>query len=253
VTGAASGIGAEVSDLANRKGAKVIGLDRQRPSCTHSILVDLADPVSVERAAAALPERIDALCNIAGVPGTAPDESVIAVNFLGLRLLTELLRGRLEGGSVVNVASIAGADWRSRLAEHGQFVETAGFAEGMEWFRSKRPEVPAYNFSKEALIVWSMRRAWEWRARGPRINTVSPGPVETPILGDFRQSMGPALDMVTKAVGRNAVPGDLSPLVCFLADPDSAWLNGTDMVADGGFMSAVSSGAAGLEAVFSEA
>ena len=43
----------------------------------------------------------------------------------------------------------------------------------------------SYFFSKEALIAWTLQNRRTWRARGIHMNAVSPGPVETPILGDF--------------------------------------------------------------------
>ena len=88
ITGACSGIGAEVVRLARAGGAKVIGIDRNPPGLTldQFIQADLGDPASIDAAAAQLPPTIDALCNIAGVPGTANGDLVARVNYLGLRL-----------------------------------------------------------------------------------------------------------------------------------------------------------------------
>ena len=52
---------------------------------------------------------IVALLNVAGVPGTVGDELTMRVNFFGLRHLTELLWDRIvDGGTIVNVSSVAG-------------------------------------------------------------------------------------------------------------------------------------------------
>jgi NAD(P)-dependent dehydrogenase (short-subunit alcohol dehydrogenase family) len=195
VTGAASGIGAAVAALARDGGADVLGLDRD--SSNGSTYVDLADDASIEVAAEGLPDRIDVLCNVAGVPGTSPAPMVLAVNLLGLRHLTQILRPRLQGSVVVNVASTAGSQWQSVLSSIDALLSTTSIADGLAWYEREAPQMPVYNFSKAALIVWTMRTAWAWRQDGPRMNSVSPGAVETPILGDFHASMGPVLGAVT--------------------------------------------------------
>jgi NAD(P)-dependent dehydrogenase (short-subunit alcohol dehydrogenase family) len=249
ITGSASGIGAATVALARAQGAEVVGLDRNA-SQPGTIQVDLADEASIAAAAAALPERIDVLCNVAGVPGTAPAATVIAVNFLGTRHFTELLRPRLAGGAVVNVASVAGAGWPGNLAAIGDLLATTGIAEGLAWYEKAAPPSPAYNFSKEALIVWTQRLGWAWRAEGPRVNSVSPGGVETPILADFHASMGPALDTVGRATGRFARPEEIATAVCFLASPAASWIRGHDLVVDGGFHGGMASGGIDLAALF---
>jgi NAD(P)-dependent dehydrogenase (short-subunit alcohol dehydrogenase family) len=79
--------------------------------------------------------------------------------------------------------------------------------------------------------------------RGLRMNAVSPGPVETPILGDFEQTMGKDnLEGVRDLIGRHATPADIAPAVLFLASGESSWINGVNLGADGGIGGAVVSG-----------
>jgi len=67
------------------------------------------------------------------------------------------------------------------------------------------------------------------------MNAVSPGPVETPILVDFEESMGKEiLDGVKDLTGRHAEPIDIARVVAFLASPESGWVNGHNIIADGG-------------------
>jgi NAD(P)-dependent dehydrogenase (short-subunit alcohol dehydrogenase family) len=78
---------------------------------------------------------------------------------------------------------------------------------------------------------------------GVRMNAVCPGPVETPILGDFEESMGKEnLDALATFLGRHAAPADIAGPVLFLAGPESAWINGHALVADGGISGAVLTG-----------
>ena len=83
VTGVASGIGAELARLARFQGATVIGVDRHEPQLTLDgfFQADLGDPASIDALVARLPARVHGLCNIAGVPGTAPEQAVATVNY----------------------------------------------------------------------------------------------------------------------------------------------------------------------------
>ena len=104
----------------------------------------------------------------------------------------------------------------------------------------------AYNFSKEAVIVWTMANSQRWWPRGIRLNSVSPGVIETPILTDFRESMGDdAIDWAIKAMGRVGKPSDIAPAIVFLASRATPWINGTNLIVDGGLMGAVTGGAFG--------
>ena len=92
VTGAASGIGHAVAEKLLATGAEVHSLDRNTPTAavTSHIEVDLANPRSIEAAVEQLEGRFDGLMNVAGVPGTAPADVVLAVNALAVRELTEV-------------------------------------------------------------------------------------------------------------------------------------------------------------------
>ncbi|MBN2993410.1 SDR family NAD(P)-dependent oxidoreductase, partial [Pseudomonas cedrina subsp. fulgida] len=136
VTGVASGIGAELARLARFMGATVIGVDRHEPHLTLDgfFQADLGDPASIDALVARLPARVDALCNIAGVPGTAPVKTVAEVNYLGLRHLTQALLPRISaGGSIVNITSILGAQWPQRLEQHKALAATPDFDAGQQW------------------------------------------------------------------------------------------------------------------------
>ncbi len=77
-----------------------------------------------------------------------------------------------------------------------------------------------------------------------RVNTVSPGPVETPILSDFEQTMGKdVLDMCRATVGRHASVDDIVPVISFLGSPEARWITGQDIQADAGFINSMIAGA----------
>jgi len=246
VTGAASGIGHAVAEQLLKGGASVVSLDRNAPTAAveRHLTVDLADPSSIDSAVEELGTGWDALINVAGVPGTAPSELVFKVNFLGLRHLSESMFDRLEpGGAIVNVSSTAGFQWAKRLDAIRELLTADTFESGLQWFKDHPQEGNTYNFSKECVTVYTMAMGTGLVEQNLRMNAVLPGPVETPILPDFEESMGKdTLDGVKFLLGRHAVPDEIASAVVFLASPESSWVNGHPLVVDGGISGAVLSG-----------
>ncbi|QFS90352.1 3-alpha-hydroxysteroid dehydrogenase/carbonyl reductase [Mycobacterium sp. THAF192] len=246
VTGAASGIGHAVAEQLLAAGALVTSLDRNQPSAavTRHIEVDLANPRSIDAALEVLEGPYDGLMNIAGIPGTAPADTVVAVNSLAVRQLTEAFFERLvPGGSITVVSSTAGIGWPERLESIRDLLATETFEEGAAWFKSNPQVGNAYNFSKEVTTVYTQSMGLALAQMGFRINAVLPGPVETPILADFEESMGrETLDGVKDLLGRHAEPEDVASVVVFLASDAARWVNGQALAVDGGITGAVSTG-----------
>ncbi|MET0264163.1 MAG: coniferyl-alcohol dehydrogenase [Duganella sp.] len=243
VTGACSGIGAEVVRLARAGGATVVGIDRNPPGLTldQFIQADLSDALAIDAAVAQLPPRVDALCNIAGVPGTADGALVARVNYLGLRHLSERLVERMPAGAaIVNIASALGADWRDRLEAHRELAAVQGFDAGQAWLRDHPvPQHSCYQYFKEALLVWTFTQSQRWfLERSVRMNCVSPGPVFTPILGDFVTMLGQEfVERNAARMKRPAFADEVAPVVAFLMSDASRWVSGVDIPVDGGLMS----------------
>ncbi|RNL62762.1 SDR family oxidoreductase [Nocardioides marmoriginsengisoli] len=245
VTGTASGVGDATARRLLAEGAEVISLDRNQPTAAVSrhITVDLADEASIDEAIAQLEGDFDGLLNVAGVPGTAPADVVIAVNALAVRHLTEALLDRLNGGSVVIVGSSAGYGWPRRLDAIRDLLSTDTYSDGLQWFKDNAPEGNAYTFSKEVTTVYAQMMGLGLVDLGVRINAVLPGPVETPILADFEESMGKeTLDGVKDLLGRHATPEDIAKVIVFLASDEAGWINGQALAVDGGVSGALATG-----------
>ncbi len=247
VTGCSSGIGLETARTIKKLGAEVIGVDvtKTEEHVDELYIADLSDRQTIKALVEALPGGIDGLANVAGLPPTAPADKVILVNLVGLRFLTENLIPKLnDNASIVNLASLAGFGWPQAMetalaADELEFEDVEGFIQhhrvGNEGGRS-------YFFSKEALIVWTMKNRWTWRDRGIRMNAVSPGPVDTPILKDFIETLGARAEEDMRVMDRPGHADDIAPVVAFLLSDMSRWMRGTNVHVDGGMSSHVLSG-----------
>lgn len=240
VTGCASGIGGHVVRQLSELGADVIGLDKRRPDIPLNDFreTDLADPGSIDEAAAAIGGPVDALFNVAGVSSGIGDPVLVAtVNFLGLRQLTEALVPKMAAGSsIVSVSSLAAAAYREHAAAVAPLLNTATMREGIDWCHANREGLGnGYQLSKEAIIFYTMRSATPLGAKGIRINCTGPGVTETPILDQLRTAYGQGfLDDIPKPLGRVSGPAEQAAVLLFLNSAAASYITGQVIWVDGG-------------------
>ncbi|MGW2783053.1 SDR family NAD(P)-dependent oxidoreductase [Streptomyces populi] len=245
VTGASKGIGLAVTEALAGAGATVVagsrgtsaGLDAlvRRGSVTW-VPIDLAEPDAAARLVEAADGRIGVLVNNVG---TAPartggflsvtDEEWRRTFDLNLLTAVRATRAALPSmlaageGSVVTIASV-----NATLPD---------------------PLVIDYSAGKAALVAFSKALSKEVGPKGIRVNTVSPGPVETDLwLGDggVAETVSAVVgatpgDVVAKAsaatvTGRFSQPSEVAELVLFLAGDGARNITGSDFVIDGGLI-----------------
>lgn len=240
VTGGASGIGDKVVERFLAEGANVIVVDRNpSPRDVVTLRMDLMNPETVNRAADQLPAHIDVLINAAGISGKNGVDAALAVNFLGMRQFAERAAERMTVDSnVVTIASTTGFEWRQRIEGVKALLRSENLEEARQNVAEFLPEgqesFEAYNLAKATVIVWTMISSRQL-VPGMRMNTVSPGPTETPLLQDFYDSIGQdQLDPLKEFAGRHGTPEEIAAAISFLASDDASWISGEDLVVDGG-------------------
>lgn len=235
ISGAASGLGEAQALLFAREGAQVVIGDLQE-ELGASVVDRIAgeggsakfvrlDVTSAQSWASAVSAAVDAygklttLVNNAGIfhPGGVEAETeegwarMIAVNqtgpFLGMKAaVPELLK--TGNAAIVNISSLFGL--------------------------IGSPDAISYHASKGAVRVMSKGAALEFARRGIRVNTIFPGQIRTPILGDIT----PEQDAAIKAsipMGEVGDPTDIAYGSLYLASDEAKYVSGAELWIDGGW------------------
>ena len=233
VTGAGRGIGRGMAEGLGRFGASVVltgrtqaTLDETAAAIGDRAMVHTAD-VSGEADVLALRDavlarfgRIDVLVNNAGVnpifkgierTGLEEWQQIIDVNLTGVFLCCKHIGGAIgEGGSVINVSSVAG---------HGGL-----------------PRSVPYCASKGGVELLTKALALDWAKRGVRVNTLAPGWVDTDLTHGLLEHDVHGKRLLDRTpLGRFARPLDMAGGVVFLASDASAFMTGQSLVIDGGW------------------
>lgn len=235
ITGGNSGIGLACACLFAREGAQVIITGRRKAILDHAIETIGHGAIAIEGDVASLEHHdnvaaqvkarfggLDVYMANAGVitlqpsAQVSPDDYDAQFNintrgvFFGVQSITPLLR---DGASVILTSSLAAT---KVLQNHA-----------------------VYAGSKAAIAAFARSWALELRARRIRVNVLSPGPVDTAIIGklgiseeqrpDFLKMLG---DMIP--AGRLGEADELARAALYLASADSAFVNGIELLVDGG-------------------
>ncbi|WP_237108074.1 SDR family NAD(P)-dependent oxidoreductase [Nonomuraea sp. MG754425] len=223
VMGAGGGIGSALRAALSAAGHEVVGVDSPRSAVPVDIVADLAEPGAARAAVTRAWESsgpLDALLHVAGV-------------FPARRAL-ETTEELFDTVMAVNTRSalMAATALAELCVRHGRtasvvFTSTGGALR-------PRPGTTVYAASKAALEAVTRGLALELGPLGVRVNAVAPGFV------DVGSPLSPVPDAYVQAVraaspaGRVATPDDIVPSLLWLCSPDSAWVNGHVLAADGG-------------------
>ncbi|WP_347548990.1 SDR family oxidoreductase [Pseudalkalibacillus hwajinpoensis] len=244
ITGAATGIGKATVELFAKEGATVLCADinteemektanelNKNGGNVKSYHVDVSDEESVTNFANQVKEEfgtIDVLFNNAGTDqegGKVHEypvelfDKIIAVDLRGTFLSSKYLIPLMldNGGSIINTSSMSG-----RAAD----LDRSG-----------------YNAAKGGITNFTKAMAIDYARQGIRVNSLSPGTIETPLIdklaGSKDEEMGHKFRDANKWItplGRLGRPDEMAKVALFLASDDSSYVTGEDITADGGIM-----------------
>ena len=247
ITGAASGMGQAAAKLLVELGAEVYALDIKEVTVPvkQYINTDLMKKDSIDAATRQIPDNIYALFNCAALPGPPfSNLEVMLVNFVGTRHLTETLLPRISsGGAIATISSAGGAFWRNNLDKIKKLLASTGFDEAHAWLEANPKANSGYAFSKECLIVYTKTRAAELAKKNIRINSLSPGPTDTPMMSAFHKAYGKeTIDAWLPPIGRYATPEEMAEPLVFLNSNMARFISGHNLFVDYGGMAAVEIG-----------
>jgi 3alpha(or 20beta)-hydroxysteroid dehydrogenase len=229
ITGGGSGIGLATAQRFAAAGAKIVVANRSDASTLVSrfggeyVRADVADENQVKALIEQIVrrhDRIDVLVNSAGVIADPLPITDLAgsslrrhfdVNTMGIWATTRFAAPHMEGGSIINVSSIAG------LVGIGTYA--------------------AYAASKAAVISLTQTSAVDLAAMRIRVNCVCPGSIDTPMLRQQENADAEIALIETAAVaGRVGKPEEVAALIHFLAADDCSYVNGQAIAIDGGMV-----------------
>jgi NAD(P)-dependent dehydrogenase (short-subunit alcohol dehydrogenase family) len=215
--------------------------------------VDVSSPESVNElaeAAAAL-GIVGAVAHTAGLSGAqASVKAILAVDLLGVALVLDkfgMLIG--PGGAGVVIASMAGQLARPFTAEQEAVLARTSAEEllGLPFISADAITDPhtAYSMAKRANQIQVAAASVSWGRRGARVNSISPGIISTPQgQQELASGVGDRMRAMIDAspVRRIGTPDDIASAAAFLLGPESSFITGTDLLVDGGVVSAIRSG-----------
>ncbi len=253
LTGGSSGMGEAAARLLGDLGAQVHIADIAEPqvACASHVPVDLADPASIEAAAAQLSSAgpIDFLLPVAGIPPHVRGPlGCMLVNYAGTRIFTEALLPQMrDGGSIGLIASVAARYWQSHLEENLKIAAIPDFA-GIKAFYEANPAAlrDGYSPSKELLFVWIQQLAPRLAAeRRIRINCTAPCPVDTAFMAATMPNMpeGFMASYPFPLMDRMPTAEEQAWSLLLLASPLNATVTGTMLYTDQGYAGGLITGA----------
>ncbi|CAM1510280.1 Fc.00g006150.m01.CDS01 [Cosmosporella sp. VM-42] len=253
VTGGANGIGRATAKVLAQRGATVCiaDVDSTAMEMTSTFFseqnvpftitrVDISQRSEVEGWLDSIVERygrLDGAANVAGVIGKhhgvrpvadLEDEEwhrIIAINLTGTMycLRAELLRV-VDGGSIVNIASIHGIK---------------GMLQPLQFFTERFARHGAYDASKHGIIGLTRAAAKENGHREVRVNAVAPGAIFTPLMQkawDIHSRPEDAAFDEPTAFQRLGTPEECASVIAFLLGPESTFVSGSVYEVDGAWL-----------------
>ncbi|SEQ27588.1 SDR family NAD(P)-dependent oxidoreductase [Microlunatus flavus] len=233
VTGGTSGIGLAVVRRFVEEGAHVV-VSGRRQSALDEVASELGDRVTAVQADATDPAGVAALFAAVEARGAGLDAVHANAGVGELGALTEVTAADIDTTFATNVRGTAlTVQGAVRFLNPGAAIVVTGSTSATGTERG----FGVYGASKAAVVAMTRTWARELAPRGVRINTVVPGPTETPGLKGLAPADPDALLQTIAAgmpLGRLLRPEEVAAAVLFLVSSESSGMTGSELFVDGG-------------------
>lgn len=241
VVGGATGMGAAAAKIVGDLGGEVVVMDYADVPfpVAKSIKVDMRDQAQMDAAVDECGGPVHALFSCAGI-ADGPD--VMKVNFNAHRhIIDRLLEGGMmpRGSAIAMISSAAGLGWPGSLATLIDFLDTPDFVSANSWIE-KHEGTDTYMFAKQAMNAYVGRQAIPLIKQGVRINSIMPGPTDTPLArANAEVWLGFGTDFRAAAGTEHLTPEEMAYPLVFLNSAAASGINGVQLVVDHGQVGAV--------------
>ncbi len=235
ITGANSGIGLATAKLFLEEGAKVVLSGRRETALKEAtenlngeFITVVADVAKQEDNKKLIQETVDKFGKIDVLFLNAGVAPVAAANEITEEHFNEVFNINVKGPILAAKEAIPHINDGGSILFTNSIVHQKGF-DGFG----------VYSASKGALRAYSRVLTSEVKDRGIRVNSIAPGPIETPIYGKMNlpgevvEEMGKSFSQ-TVPLGRFGKSEEIASTALFLASDDASFVNGVELEVDGG-------------------
>ena len=235
ITGANSGIGLATAKLFLKHGAKVVLVGRRENALIEAtkglsgdfitVVADVSkdeDNVTLIKKTVEKYGNIDILYLNAGIAPVAPTTDITAAHY------NEVFDINVKGPMLATKEALPYMNDKGTILFTNSIVHQKGF-DGLS----------VYSASKGALRAYARVLTSEVKSRGIRVNSIAPGPIDTPIYGkmglpqEVVEEMGKGFASQVP-LGRFGTPEEIANTALFLASDDASYINGIELEVDGG-------------------
>lgn len=266
ITGGSGGMGKATAELVGKYGTVLLAdisierLEQTKNELASKGITDVhyqAVDITSKENLAALVQKVQELGTLKGLvhtaglsPTMADARRILDVNLVGtINVLEAFYPLATEGTSAVIISSMSGY-MVPRQGPHMEAINNPFAENALEAFEQLAQGNPgaAYSMSKLAVQIIAEQQAFEWGQKGARINSLSPGTINTPMgRQEAAQQKQMAQLLEITPLKREGEPSEIATAIEFLLSDAASYITGIDLRVDGGTVPTMAKFQAGQE------